>query len=260
MKTRSVALLFVGSICLASVSAAQEATPPSTPRADETVPAAVSTTVAPPSLFKGLVGDFKRFFRKDTAQTVTLFSLGALAVSPLDQKMVRMVEANGAHSTLEPGRIGGMFYVHTGAAAGTYFLGRAFGSHTAARVGAEVFRAQVLSQSVVQVGKYVTQRTRPDGSNAQSLPSGHTASGFATAGVLQRNFGWKVGLPAYAFAVYIGASRIDSSKHHISDVVLGAGIGWLSARAVSVPIAGKTFNVSVTPTRGGAAVTFNAIR
>jgi hypothetical protein len=42
--------------------------------------------------------------------------------------------------------------------------------------------------------------------------------------------------------------------------VLGAGIGLLSARAVSLPIAGHKFNVSVTPTQGGAAITFNAIR
>lgn len=259
MKTRLPILLTFGVICVPGLCAAQEVAPP--PSSTESIPVATAKPVdAPPSLFKPLVGDFKRFFKKDSAQTVALFSLGALAVSPLDQNMVRMVAANGAHPTFSPGRIGGMFYLHAGAGAGTYFMGRAFGSNTIAKVGAEVFRAQVLSQSVVQVGKHITQRTRPDGSNSQSLPSGHTASGFATAGVLQRNFGWKVGVPAYAFAAYIGASRVDSSKHHISDVVLGAGIGWLSARAVSLPIAGHKFNIGVTPTPGGGTISFNLIK
>lgn len=260
MKTRLPILLSMTAICAPGICAAQEAATP--PAIAESRPEALTTKPvdAPPSLFKPLVGDFRRFFQKDSVQTVALFGFGALAVSPLDHNMVRMVEANGAHSTFSPGRVGGMFYVHAGAAAGTYYLGRAFGSTTFAKVGSEIFRAQVVSQSVVQVGKYATQRTRPDGSNAQSLPSGHTASGFATAGVLQRNFGWKVGAPAYAFAAYIGASRIDASKHHISDVVLGAGIGWLSARAVTVPVAGHKFNVGVTPTRGGGMVSFNLIK
>jgi membrane-associated phospholipid phosphatase len=258
MKIRLPATLFLGVLCVSSVCAAQEATNTPLPGAESAGPVA-KPTEATPSLIRPLVGDFKRFFQKDTAQTVALFGLGALAVSTVDQNMVRMVDANGAHAALTPGRIGGMFYLHAGAGVSTYFLGRAVGSNTVAKVGAEVFRAQLLSQSVVQVGKHLTQRSRPDGSNRQSLPSGHTASGFATAGVLQRNFGWKVGVPAYAFAAYIGASRIDSSKHHISDVVLGAGIGWLSARAVSLPIAGQKFNVSVTPMKGGGAITFNAI-
>jgi membrane-associated phospholipid phosphatase len=259
MKIRRCAPLLLGVLCVSTVCVAQEVS--TAPVVAETSDAApVVKPSEPPSLIRPLFGDFKRFFRKDTVQTVAFFGLGALAVSPLDYDMVRMVEANGAHPALSPGRIGGMFYLHAGAGASTYFLGRAFGSNTIARVGSEVFRAQIVSQSIVQVGKHLTQRTRPDGSNSQSLPSGHTASGFATAGVLQRNFGWKVGVPAYAFAAYIGASRIDMSKHHISDVVLGAGIGLLSARAVSLPIAGHKFNVSVTPTQGGAAITFNAIR
>ena len=33
-------------------------------------------------------------------------------------------------------------------------------------------------------------------SNSHSFPSGHSASAFATAGVLQRHYGWKAGVPA----------------------------------------------------------------
>jgi len=258
MKPSRPALLLLGLICFPSLAAAQEPTVPVPAVSNDTAPATVAAP--PPSLFRPLVGDFKRFFQKDTAQTVGLFALGALAVSPLDQNIVRSVELNGSHSVFESGRIAGTFYVQTGAAATTFFLGRALGNNTIAKVGSEVFRAQLLSQSVVQVGKYLTSRQRPDGSNSQSLPSGHTASGFATAAVLQRNFGWKVGLPAYAFAAYIGASRIDANRHHLSDVVLGAGIGLLSARAVTFPVGSRKFNVSLMPTRGGAGVSIGLIK
>ena len=44
------------------------------------------------------------------------------------------------------------------------------------------------------------QRERPDQSNHQSFPSGHSVSAFATAGVLQRHYGWKAGIPATVIA------------------------------------------------------------
>jgi membrane-associated phospholipid phosphatase len=108
----------------------------------------------------------------------------------------------------------------------------------------------------VQGLKYTTSRTRPDGSNDTSFPSGHTASATATATVLQRYFGWKAGVPAYAFAAYVGASRIASDKHHLSDVLMGATLGIAAGRTVTVGLAGEQFDVGVTPTIGGAAVLF----
>jgi len=48
----------------------------------------------------------------------------------------------------------------------------------------------------VQALTFTVQRTRPDGSDNSSFPSGHSASAFATTGVLQHHYGWKVGVPA----------------------------------------------------------------
>ena len=64
-------------------------------------------------------------------------------------------------------------------------------------------RAQVLSQTLVQALKYTVRRERPDGSNNKSFPSGHSASAFATATVLHRHYGWKIGVPAYALGGYV---------------------------------------------------------
>lgn len=80
--------------------------------------------------------------------------------------------------------------------------------------------------------KNTIHRTRPDGSNALSFPSGHTSTAFAAATVLQSHYGKKVGIPAYGIASFIGASRMASKAHHLSDVVAGAGLGYLVGRTV----------------------------
>lgn len=80
--------------------------------------------------------------------------------------------------------------------------------------------------------KYTVQRRRPDGSNKQSFPSGHTANAFSWATIGAHYYGWKLGVPAYAVAGLIGVSRMDKNVHYLSDVIAGAGIGILSARSV----------------------------
>jgi membrane-associated phospholipid phosphatase len=126
-----------------------------------------------------------------------------------------------------------------------------------AAVGGDLIEAQVLTQTVVQALKFSVQRPRPDGSDRLSFPSGHTASSFATASVLERHFGWKAGVPAYAFASYVGAARMAADKHHLSDVLVGAGVGIVAGRSVTIGVGDHRFDMGVAPTTGGAMVTFN---
>ena len=104
--------------------------------------------------------------------------------------------------------------------------------------------------------KLTVGRERPDGSSNQSFPSGHTSGSFATATVLQRRFGWKVGAPAYALAGLVGASRLSENRHHLSDVVFGAAVGI--AAGLSVGIAGGDSPIGVQPqfVRGGMGLSF----
>ena len=76
--------------------------------------------------------------------------------------------------------------------------------------------------------KQATRRSRPEGTG-YSFPSGHTTVTFASATVLQRHFGWKVGLPAYAVASYVAASRVEMKRHYLSDVAFGAALGIVAA-------------------------------
>ena len=79
--------------------------------------------------------------------------------------------------------------------------------------------------------KYSIDKTRPDGSDDNSFPSGHTSVTFQAASFLLRRYGLAYGLPAYALATYTGYTRIQSNKHYLTDVLAGATIGILSSYA-----------------------------
>lgn len=92
--------------------------------------------------------------------------------------------------------------------------------------------SNLLMCATVQTMKHTTKVVRPDGSNIQSFPSGHTATAFVSAHILFKeykdvNFG--LGISGYIIATATGTLRIMNNKHWVSDVVAGAGIGILSA-------------------------------
>lgn len=99
------------------------------------------------------------------------------------------------------------------------------------------------------------QRTRPDGTQ-YSFPSGHAATTFATATVLQRHLGWKAGVPAYAFATYVAASRVQVKRHYLSDVTMGAAIGIIAGRSVTLGRGDARFALSPSAVPGGGGVNF----
>jgi membrane-associated phospholipid phosphatase len=94
-------------------------------------------------------------------------------------------------------------------------------------------QAMIVNAAYTGILKHTVQRTRPDGSDSLSFPSGHTSNAFSIATIAQHHYGWRVGVPAYALAGAIGLSRIERDRHHLSDVVAGATIGFLVGRTVS---------------------------
>lgn len=81
--------------------------------------------------------------------------------------------------------------------------------------------------------KYTAKEMRPDGSTANSWPSGHTATAFVGATLLHKEYGltrspwWSVA--GYGVATATGVMRVLNNRHWISDVMSGAGIGIMSA-------------------------------
>ena len=94
-------------------------------------------------------------------------------------------------------------------------------------------QAAIVNGAYTGLLKYTVKRDRPDGSDSLSFPSGHTSTAFALAGVANHHYGWKVGVPMYALATGIGLSRIEQDRHHLSDVIAGATIGFLVGRTVT---------------------------
>lgn len=84
------------------------------------------------------------------------------------------------------------------------------------------------AEGVAILGKAVVHEERPDHSDNNSFPSGHSAVAFASATTMYRRYGWEVGLPAYALATLTASARVAADKHHWYDAVAGAAIGATS--------------------------------
>lgn len=85
---------------------------------------------------------------------------------------------------------------------------------------------------LVNTIKYTAKEMRPDGSTANSWPSGHTATSFVGATILHKEYGltrspW-FSVAGYGIATATGVMRVLNNRHWVSDVLSGAGIGILS--------------------------------
>ena len=225
-------------------------------QADESTPPS-------PNLVRQIGSDFKNVFARKENLVIAGVGLGAAwATSYFDEEISRsrsnatIYEEAVLHEALEPGRVLGGAAVQIGSAFAAYGFGKLFSKPGVEALGRDLVRAQIVTQTFTQVLKLTVQRERPDGSNNKSFPSGHSSGSFATATVLQRHYGWKVGLPAYAFAGYIACSRLSENKHYLSDVVFGAAIGILVGRTVTVVAAKNRFAVSPILVPTGAVVQF----
>jgi membrane-associated phospholipid phosphatase len=95
-----------------------------------------------------------------------------------------------------------------------------------------LLKAEVIMLTTVTLLKNETHVIRPDGSNDKSFPSGHAAQAFLGAVIIQKEYGSKsilFPIAGYTIATSVGLMRILNNRHYTSDVLVGAGIGMLSA-------------------------------
>ena len=93
------------------------------------------------------------------------------------------------------------------------------------RAGA-MLRALGVTNVITMGLKAIRDNDSPNGKN-WAWPSGHTASSFTVASVLDEFYGPRVGVPAYIAASLVSYRMIDSGDHWGSDVVFGATLGWV---------------------------------
>lgn len=89
----------------------------------------------------------------------------------------------------------------------------------------------IIVTGSVNAIKRVVKEPRPDGSESDAFPSGHTAIAFMGAHMVHKEFGHKS--PWYTVAAYSAASatavlRVLNNKHYVHDVIMGAGMGIIS--------------------------------
>ncbi len=206
-----------------------------------------------------VIGHPPLFTPADAALALGTIGLTA-ALFPLD----KTIASRFAHDTLAyPGRNTTARSIENLAVPGTFVIfpliyayGRFGGHPQAADLGLHAGEAVVLALGVTGVLKGAIGRSRPyvtrdslpfdfhsfkgfTGEEYSSLPSAHTAIGFAAAAAVTSELArmWPghtafVAPVLYGAATAVGVARMYTDKHWASDVALGAGIGILSGLKV----------------------------
>lgn len=230
------------------------------PKSSAAAPSPVAEESSP-NLVRQIGADFKNVFTtKDNILVVTAGLGAAWGASHFDDRIASsglnsdLKGGTGLDHVFEAGQILGGGIVQVGGAFATFGLGKLLSNADAKDLGRDLIRAQIVTHTLTFATKVAVGRERPDSSNHRSFPSGHASGTFATATVLQRHYGWKAGVPAYAVAGYIATSRLNEAKHYLSDVVFGAAVGILAGRTVTLNLARARFAVSPMLTPGGCGV------
>jgi membrane-associated phospholipid phosphatase len=206
------------------------------------------------------IADFGRLPSMETLTILSIGGVGAAIGHGFDRPVTRTFAASeGLGTVLSSGETLGGARAQLAGALATYSVGRITGSSKVTTVGADLIRAQIVTQALTAGIKLSVGRDRPD-QTQYSFPSGHASVSFATATVLQRNFGWKAGLPAYGFASYVAASRVQSKRHFLSDVAFGAAIGIAAGRTVTLGRGDARFALSPAFVPGGAGVNLTLLQ
>ena len=134
-----------------------------------------------------------------------------------------------------------------GAVGGLWTLSHFYGTDKFARFSHDLAQASALSGLLTFGLKRGVGRVRPDGSNHLSFPSGHSSTAFTVATIVDHHYGTTASITAYAMASFVAASRLDASKHYLSDVVAGATLGYLVGRTVTHKHGRRTRGITWTP-------------
>ncbi len=202
-----------------------------TAAADEATPSTEPVSPSYDDYFAALGYSFTHgIAAREQLAPLAIGSVAGLALMPFDHRVSRTLRREAPRMNR-----GGQF-VASPIVLGTLSGGLILGSLATDDVRFRTY-AFTLSQGLIVAGsmttalKYAVRRTRPDASSRFSFPSGHAAGSFALAAVSSHYYGAKAGVPLYALATLVSFTRVTYGKHFPSDVVAGAAIGYISARA-----------------------------
>lgn len=193
--------------------------------------ASVAVAATPADLPADLAGDVASLATPATAWWLAGSALATAGVHEIeDASRTRDFLDRGAWDFLaDRGNVWGDARLQAPLALAVWGVGAWADRPELAETGYDLTRSLALTYLVVGTLKPVVARTRPNG-EPYSFPSGHTAAAFSAAGVLTRRHGGGWGAAAVALGVMTAMGRMEDLKHHASDTVAGAAIGWLCGR------------------------------
>jgi len=159
------------------------------------------------------------------------------------------------HSLYDFGNFYGEGWVEVSGALGSWSIGALTNNLRLQEFGRDASESLILATVLVTGLKYAIPRERPDGSNNQSFPSGHTITTFCFAPVVQKYWGWGAGVIAYALGTVTAIARVAGYHHYLSDTIAGATLGIIIGNAVVYTP--KDVTVGVGPGQMELTLAFN---
>jgi acid phosphatase family membrane protein YuiD len=144
------------------------------------------------------------------------------------------------------GDAGGNPATHFAVMGAMYFTSLATNDTKGYETAKTLLNALILTDSSV-IGLKVCAGTKSPNGDNDGWPSGHTASSFALATVLNDAYGPLVGVPLFLGASFVGYERIDARNHDFSDVISGALIGIAIGYGVSHNHEARIFGFQPVP-------------
>ena len=214
--------------------------------------------------------DFKAFPQRRSTWVILGIGAGAsLLAHPVDKDLnAHLVGSTAAERLWRPGHIIGAAYTQVAVSVGLYAIGRYVippdtdqpatagaspRTNKWSHMGFDLLRAQIVSQALIQPVKFAVRRDRPNG-DKYGFPSGHAATAFAVASVVERHFGYRLSVPTIAAATYVATSRLHDNVHYLSDVLFGAAIGTATGWTVVGRHGRSSYALAPVPIPGGFAV------
>jgi len=118
-------------------------------------------------------------------------------------------------------------------------------------------KAFLVNEAITHGLKYTIKKERPDGSNYNSFPSGHTSTTFQSASFIHLRYGFKYSIPAYVLAGFTAYSRIDANRHDGWDILGGAIIGVGSTLLFTTPYQEEHMELTYNSYDGNYLLGFN---
>lgn len=121
----------------------------------------------------------------------------------------------------------------------------------------ELTMSCAITAQVTALLKNTVHRTRPNGDDDLSFPSGHAAAAFTGASYLHHRYGLNWGLPFYAIGTAIGIQRVNVKDHYWTDVLAGAALGYLSGYLFTVKFPNVWISPDFNPERNAYGMQMN---